>query len=117
MTTTFKNINEYISICPPNTQPKLEELRKIIHQAVPNLQEVISYNMPAFKINKILVYFALNKKHIGFYPTPSAVVKFAKELQTYTTTKGSIHFDLDKPLPQDLIIQIVQFRRLEDSIK
>ncbi len=96
-------------------QPKLELLRETIRDVAPEVEEVISYNMPAFKQNKVLVYYAVNKNHIGFYPTPSPILHFQKELKPYKTSKAAIQFPLDKPLPIDLIQKIVKFRIKEDQ--
>ena len=96
---------------------KLEEIRTIIRKAAPAASETISYSMPAFKINKVLVYFAGYNHHIGFYPTPSAIEKFAKELSGYTTSKGAVQFPIDKALPKQLIKDMVSFRIKEDAGK
>lgn len=106
----FKDIDEYHALQPEEYRQVLEELRKAIKQAAPLATETISYGMPAFKQNKVLVYYALNKHHIGFYPTPSPIMHFKKELEKYNTSKGAIQFPLDKKLPLNLIKKIVQFR-------
>jgi len=85
-------------------------LRKTIKTAAPAAEEVISYNMPAIKQNGILVYYAAYKAHIGFYPTPSAIEAFKKELSKYESSKGAVRFPLDQPLPLSLITRIVKFR-------
>jgi len=94
-------------------QPKLELLRETIRDVAPEVEEVISYNMPAFKQNKVLVYYAVNKNHIGFYPTPNPILHFSKELASYKTSKGAVQFLLDQPLPLSLITEMVQFRANE----
>jgi len=96
-------------------QPKLELIRQAIREVAPEVEEVISYNMPAFKQNKVLVYYAVNKNHIGFYPTPSPILHFQKELKPYKTSKAAIQFPLNQPLPVDLIQKIVKFRIKEDQ--
>lgn len=111
----FKTIDEYISICPSDIRKILEELRGVIRTSAPNAREVISYNMPAFRQNKVLVYFAAAKNHIGFYPTASPIVVFEKELKDYKTSKGAIQFPLDKPFPFDLVKKIVEYRVQEDE--
>lgn len=111
----FKTIDEYISICPSDIRKILEELRGVIRTSAPNAREVISYNMPAFRQNKVLVYFAASKNHIGFYPTTSPIVVFEKELKDYKTSKGAIQFPLDKPFPFDLVKKIVEYRVQEDE--
>ncbi|NBP55453.1 DUF1801 domain-containing protein [bacterium] len=108
-------VEEYIQNQVPSIQPKLELLRQAIREVAPEVEEVISYNMPTFKLNKVLVYYAVNKNHIGFYPTPSPILHFQKELKPYKTSKGAIQFPLDQPLPIDLIQKIVKFRIKEDK--
>ena len=110
MRTAVKTIDQYISGCAPGVQPKLQELRAIIRKAAPKAAEEISYGMPAFREVKVLVYFAACKNHIGLYPTGTGVAAFAKELEGFTFTKGSIHLPLDQPLPKKLITQIVKYR-------
>ena len=112
---TFSGIDEYIAIFPKDIQKKLKELRKAIHEAAPEAEETISYGMPAFRKNKVLVYFAAAKNHIGFYPTASPVVEFEKELAKFKHSKGAIQFPLDEPMPLDLVRRIVEFRVKEDG--
>lgn len=110
-----RDIDEYHALQPANIQETLEQLRQAIKQAAPMATETISYSMPAFPLNKVLVYYALNKEHIGFYPTPNPIVHFKKELEKYSTSKGAIQFPIDKPLPLSLIKKIVKFRLDEDT--
>lgn len=105
-----KSIDDYIAASGEANVPMLQQLREAIRQAAPKATEVISYGMPAFRQNKVLVYFAINKNHLGFYPTAEPIQAFKKELKEYTTSKGAIHFPLDKPLPIALIKRIVKFR-------
>ena len=109
-----KNINGYIAGFPIKTQAILQKLRLTIRKAEPEAQEVISYQMPAFKYRGILVYFAAYKNHIGFYPTPTGIAAFKKELSAYQTSKGTVRFPIDKALPLDLISKIVKFRVKEN---
>jgi len=111
----YKDIDEYIASQPANIQEILEQLRQAIKQAAPYAKETIGYGMPAFRQNNILVYYALNKDYIGFYPTPSPIIHFKKELEKYKTSKGAIQFPIDKPLPLTLIEKIVKFRIEEDA--
>ena len=111
----FKNIDEYIKFFPKTTALRLEAIRKIIKKSAPNAKEVISYNMPAFKQNGILIYFAAHENHIGLYPFPSAIKAFEKESQKYKVGKGSIQFPFDKPLPLTLIKKIIKYRVKEKS--
>ena len=112
-----KNIDEYISSFPRETQQLLKQLRAIIKKNAPKAEEVISYQMPAFKLNGIVVYFAGYENHIGFYPTASGINAFKKEIEGYKNSKGAVQFPLDKPLPLKLIAQIVKFRVKENLEK
>ena len=104
------NIDEYISAAPKETQKKLREMLACIRQAAPGAREGLKWGMPAFSHGRILVTFAAFKHHIGFYPTPSAVKAFAKELSKFVTASASIQFPLEKPLPLPLIRKITAFR-------
>ena len=105
------DVNEYIASCPPEMQDLLRKVRAAISEAAPGAVESISYRMPAYKFNgKPLVYFALNKSHLGFYATPSANAAFSDELKDYRVSKGAIQFPLDKAVPYGLIRKIVQFK-------
>jgi uncharacterized protein YdhG (YjbR/CyaY superfamily) len=111
------SIDEYIMLYPKKTQKIMEKLRATVKAAAPDAEEKISYQMPAFAQKGILVYFAGWKDHIGFYPTSSGIQAFKKELSVYGTSKGSVRFPLDKPLPVDLISKIVKFRLAENLKK
>ncbi len=106
----YKTIDDYIDSFTQNIQTLLQQIRNTIHEAAPDAKETISYQMPAFKQNGVLVYFAAFKNHIGFFPTAQGVEAFKDKLSTYKTSKGTIQFPLDKPLPLDLIAEIVRFR-------
>lgn len=108
------NIDEYIAIFPGEVQQTLELIRATIKDAAPQAIEVISYGMPAFKLNGILVWFAAYSKHIGFYPKTSGIEIFKNELSIYKSAKGSVQFPLDKPIPLELITEIVKFRVAEN---
>ena len=107
----------YIATFPEDTQRVLQEIRTVIRKAAPEAEEVISYGMPAYKLNGMLVFFAAHDKHIGFYPTPSGIEKFKKELSVYKGAKGSVQFPLNEPLPVELIARIVKFRVKENLEK
>ncbi len=111
----FKDINTYHTSQSKDIQKILEQLRQAIKQVAPQATETISYGMPAFRQNKVLVYYAVHKEHIGFYPTPNPIVHFKKELEKYRTSKGAIQFPIDKQLPLTLIKKIVKFRVDEDT--
>jgi len=114
----FKTIDEYIKIFPQDVQSILERMRQTIRKAAPEAVESISYQMPTFKLNgKNLVHFAGYKNHIGFYPVPSGIRAFKKELSQYKTGKGSVQFPIDKPVPYDLVKKIVMFRVKENMKK
>lgn len=108
------DIDEYIASFPEDVQEKLEKIRTTIRTAAPGAEEAISYQMPTFKFQGNLVHFAAYKKHIGFYPTPSGIVNFKDQLSDYETSKGAIRFPFDKPIPYDLIRDIVVFRVREN---
>jgi uncharacterized protein YdhG (YjbR/CyaY superfamily) len=109
-----KTIDEYIAVFPKNVQSILEELRQAIREAAPEAKETISYQMPAFKLNGILVYFAAFKNHIGFYPTSSGIEAFKEKLSPYETSKGTVRFPINEPIPFDLIKEMVRFRVKEN---
>jgi uncharacterized protein YdhG (YjbR/CyaY superfamily) len=109
-----KDVDEYISAFPKETQKLLEQIRAIIKQSAPQAAEVISYSMPGYKLNGMLLWFAGYKNHIGLYPMPSAVEAFKKELSIYRCAKSTVQFSLDKPLPAGLITKIVKFRVAEN---
>ena len=109
------NVDEYIAAFPADVQNRLQQIREIVKKAMPQAQEVISYGMPAYKINRVLVYFAGWEKHIGFYPGASGIAYIKDELQVYKSAKGSVQFPLDEPLPVDLINKIIVFRVKEDE--
>jgi uncharacterized protein YdhG (YjbR/CyaY superfamily) len=113
----FKTVDEYFSTLPAGLRSILKEVRNTIKQAAPQALEVISYNMPAFKLKGILVYYAVQKNHIGFYPTASPIVAFKNELSPYKYSKGAVQFPLEGPMPLYLISKIVKFRVQEDLEK
>jgi uncharacterized protein YdhG (YjbR/CyaY superfamily) len=110
----FKTIDEYIATFPKNVQIILEELRQAIRESAPAAEETISYQMPAFKLNGILVWFAAFKNHVGFYPKTSAIEAFKEELSGYETSKGTIRFPINKPIPFNLVKKIVRYRVKEN---
>jgi len=114
---TFKNIDEYLSTISKDVRIKLQQIRETIHKAAPKAEEVISYNIPAFKQNNVLVYFAAFKDHIGFFPTSKPIVVFKKEFSKCKTSKGTIQFPQNEPIPYSLIRKITKFRVKEDSKK
>lgn len=118
MNTAIKDIDTYISMQPETIQPALEKLRQLIHSVAPEAEEAISYGMPAFKWNGMLVGFAAAKKHIGFYPwNGSTVAHFKEALKSYGSSPGAIRFDNDQPLPFALIKKIIKWRMKENLAK
>jgi len=111
------NIDEYIAGFPVEVQELLKQVRRTIKNSASGAEEAISYGMPAFRLNGILVWFAAYKNHIGFYPHSSGIKVFKTELSKYKTSKGAIQFPIDKPLPFELIAEIVKFRVIEDMEK
>jgi uncharacterized protein YdhG (YjbR/CyaY superfamily) len=111
------NIDEYIDQFPVNVQAILQKLRATIKKTAPAAEEVISYQMPAFKYHGMLVYFAGFKNHIGFYPTSSPMKVFKDKLTNYKTSRGAIQFPIDKAIPLTLVKDIVKFRVKENLEK
>lgn len=107
----------YIATFPKPTQALLQQVRAIIQKAAPKAEEVISYGMPAYKQEGMLVYFAGYAQHIGFYPTASGISAFQKEIAKYKHSKGAVQFPLDWPLPAALITRIVKFKLKENLDK
>ena len=111
------NIDEYIGGFPNDVQEVLENVRMTIHKAAPDAKEKISYSMPAFEQNGIVVYFAAFKNHIGLYALPSGHSAFKEALSKHKSGKGSVQFPLNQPMPFDLITKIVKFRVQENLEK
>ena len=110
------NIDEYIANASPDASAMLEEMRKIIRSAAPDATETISWQMPTFCLEGILVQFAAFARHIGFYPGPSAIREFNDEISRYKWAKGSVQFPIGEPLPPDLITRIVKYR-IEENLR
>jgi uncharacterized protein YdhG (YjbR/CyaY superfamily) len=108
-------VDTYIQSAPEEVQPVLRRVRALVRAAAPEATETISYGMPAYKGRRVLVYFAAQKKHLGFYPTSSGIERFQTELAPYKSSKGAIQFPYASPLPETLITAIVKFRAEEDK--
>ena len=113
----YATIDEYIATFPPEVQVILQKMRQTIRKAAPGAIEAIAYQMPTFRLNGNLVHFAAFKRHIGFYPTPSGIEAFKKEISQYLWSKGAVQFPLDKSIPYDLVDRIVKFRVKENLAK
>lgn len=112
-----QTVDAYISSFPKPTRDLLQQVRAMIRKAAPKAEEVISYGMPAYKQDGMLVYFAGYARHIGFYPTSTGIKAFEKEIAAYKHSKGAVQFPLDKPLPAVLIARIVKFKLKENKEK
>ncbi len=110
-----KTVSEYIAAAPAGARKKLREMRACIRKAAPGATEGLKWGMPAYSYKRILVTFAGFNHHIGFYPTPSAMTAFAKELNRFHTAAGSVQFPLEEPLPIALIRKITTFRVREST--
>lgn len=115
--TQYADVGQYIATQPSEVRLILGQMRAIISGAAPDAEEVISYGMPAFKYYGMLVYYAVWKSHIGFYPSGSGISQFSGELDGFKTSKGAIQFPLGQPLPEALIKRIVQWRVAENQQK
>jgi uncharacterized protein YdhG (YjbR/CyaY superfamily) len=111
------SVDEYIASFPATTQKILKQIRSTIKKAAPKAEEVISYSMPAYKLNGMLVFFAGYKNHIGFYATPTGHKAFKKELSFYKQGKGSVQFPIEEAMPLTLITRIVKHRVKENQLK
>jgi uncharacterized protein YdhG (YjbR/CyaY superfamily) len=111
---SFTNVSEYIALQPAAVREGLELLRATIRKAAPKAEETISYNMPAYRQHAVLVYFAANKTHYGFYPTGAPMEAFREKLSGYKTSKGAIQFPIGEPIPVKLVTEIVKWRIKDD---
>ena len=113
----YQNIDDYIALQSPDIRDRLELIRSIIKQEAPLATECIKYAMPTYVHQGNLVHFSACKNHLGFYPAPSGILAFSNQLTPYHCSKGAIHFPYNKPLPTELIKEIVQFRVKENDRK
>ena len=113
--TKFQTVGEYLSGLPEPARDAVLRLRQAIRQAAPQAEEVISYNMPGYRLNGMLVWYAAFKNHIGFYPKASGIAVFKDKLTRYKTSKGAVQFPISEPIPLSLVKQIVNFRIEENS--
>jgi uncharacterized protein YdhG (YjbR/CyaY superfamily) len=110
-----KEVDAYIAMQPSETQRALEELRSYIRQAAPQASELMNYNIPAFALveggkRDKQIMIAGYSKHVGFYPHPATIELFSEQLSEYKFAKGSVQFPLSKPIPKELVIEMVRYR-------
>ena len=110
-------VDAYISQFPPDVQAILQKIRTIARKAAPDAEELISYRMPALRMNGILIYFAAFKKHIGMFPPVSGEASIEQAIAPYAGSKGNLQFPLDRPIPYRLIERIVKLRVKQDAAK
>ncbi|AMR34433.1 hypothetical protein A0256_05065 [Mucilaginibacter sp. PAMC 26640] len=110
-----KDVEEYFSWFPQQTQDAMSLVKATILNAIPDAKESISYAMPTYRYRGLLAHFAAYDKHIGFYPGALAVEVFAKDIAGFKSAKGSIQFPLNQPMPLDLIKRIIAFRLKENT--
>ena len=112
-------MNEYLAAVPEPARTTLNRIRAVIRSVVPpEATEAISYGMPAFRYKGALVAFAAFSDHCSFFPMSAALIeKFKKELEGYSTSKGTIRFPLDKPLPAALVKKLVKARIAQNELK
>jgi len=117
-TPTPKTVEDYLAGVPEPARGTLQRVRAAIRSAVPaEATEAISYGMPAFKYKGTLVWFAAFSNHCSLFPTASVIKAFKNELKGYETTKGTIHFPVDKPLPAALVKKMVKARIIQNALK
>jgi len=112
-----KDFDDYADRFPKGVQQLLRTMRQTIRAAAPEATETISYRIPAFRLDGMLVWFGAHANHIGFYPGSSAIAKFKKELSGYKSAKGSVQFPFGEPLPRALVTKIVKYRVAEQRAK
>ncbi len=115
--TVPKNIDDYISAFSPDVQAILKKIRQTVRKNAPGAEEIISYRMPAFRLNGILLYFAAFRNHIGLYPPVSGDANLEKALARFAGPKGNLKFPLDQPIPYGLIQRIVKLRVKQNLAK
>jgi uncharacterized protein YdhG (YjbR/CyaY superfamily) len=113
----YISVEEYILNFEPEIREKLEYLRETVKKAAPEATESVSYGMPVYKLNGVLVYFGAFKNHISLFPGPKVIEVFEEQLKDFKTSKGTIQFPFDKEIPFDLVREIVQFTREEKILK
>jgi len=110
-------VDRYLEALPPDQREGLGQLRAALRQALPGAREEIRYAMPAFVAEEVLVYYAANRGHLGFYPTASGIARFQAELAAWPCSKGAVRLSWEEPLPLDLLVDIARFRAEESRAK
>ena len=115
---SFETIDDYIANQPIEAQSKLQELRNLIKEAAPDAVEVLNYKVPSFTLipggkRDHQIMMAGYARFVGFYPFPTTLTKFSDELKDYKQGKGSVQFPLNQPLPTNLILRMVKYRKEE----
>jgi uncharacterized protein YdhG (YjbR/CyaY superfamily) len=113
----YNNIDEYIALFPKEVQKHLKQVKETIQKTAPKAEEAITYGIPTFKLHGNLVHFAGYQYHVGFYPGASGIREFQKDFSNYKTSKGTVQFPNDQPMPLKLIAKIVKFRVAENLAK
>ena len=104
-----QNVDEYIAVQDEALQPRLKEVRSLIHAAIPDAEERISWSMPTYRKGKTLIHFAASKKHLGLYPGDEATAHFADDLKDCDVSKRTVRFPYDAELPAELIQRIARW--------
>jgi uncharacterized protein YdhG (YjbR/CyaY superfamily) len=118
MKSLYKDIDSYLAAQSPEAIEALQRIRQIVKATAPNAEELISYGMPAFKYHGMLVYFAAFKNHCSFFPGGGGIIEtFHEELKNFKTSKGTIQFKFDAPLPSNLLKKIVKLRMKQNEEK
>jgi uncharacterized protein YdhG (YjbR/CyaY superfamily) len=118
MQTKPKTIDEYLANLSPEKRATLEKLRQAIKSAAPEAEECISYMLPAFRLDgKVIAYFGAAANHCAYYPTAYPIELYKNDLKNYDTSKGTIRFPVDKPLPAALVQKLVKARIAANAAK
>lgn len=111
----YSTVDEYLAMYDGDIRERMEKLRQLILSCSPHITEKISWRMPTFVLDRNLVHFAAGKNHIGFYPGASGISSFTDKITQYKSSKGAVQFPNNKPVPYDLVREIVLFRVLEQT--
>ena len=106
----FATVDEYLAAQPETARIYLEQIRKLVQKMAPQAEELISYQIPAFRWKGMLLWYAGFKNHIGIYPTAATLEAFSKKLSGYRVSKGTLQLPLDQPLPQKLLAELIAYR-------